>query len=238
MQTYLITGVTSDIGLSVVEKVLEVGDRVIGVYRVLGDHLRELKERYPEGLELVQVDFLDQDRLGWFLKEIESRYPDVDSLISLAALRDETPYSDVSRSSLLQHFEVNVVAPFLITQAVVERMRARRWGRILIGSSIGVKFGGGASTLPYSLTKYCAEFIPSAARNWAADNVLYNVLRIGFTDTSSMRAQGAELFGAREALIPMGRSAKVEEITKTIVWLTTDENTYIAMQVIPVSGGE
>ena len=57
------------------------------------------------------------------------------------------------------------------------------YGRILNCSSIGVKFGGGLNSYNYSLSKHTSEFIPSFFKKLAKKNILYNNLRIGFTDT-------------------------------------------------------
>jgi 3-oxoacyl-[acyl-carrier protein] reductase len=238
MHTFLITGANSDIGIAVIRQILKSGGRVIGIHRSLSEDLSRIKKENQSSVELLEVDFLERRRVDWFLNEISNNRHDIDSLITLAALRVEIPYGELSRDQLVQHFEVNVVSPVLITQAVIKGMRKKKWGRILIGSSIGVKFGGGTSTFPYSLTKHCSEFVPNSARKWAKDNVLYNVLRIGFTDTSTMRAGDPNSFESREALIPMARAANVEEIAHTIYWLASDQNTYITMQTISVAGGE
>ena len=93
----------------------------------------------------------------------------------------------------MKHFEVNVVPTVFIVQKLGESMSQRGWGRIVIGSSIGVKFGGGTSSFCYSFTKHCSEFIPNIAKIWSKNNVLYNVLRIGVTNTSTMQKRGIDL---------------------------------------------
>ena len=58
-----------------------------------------------------------------------------------------------------------------------------KFGRILLTSSIGTKFGGGKNTFGYSLSKKANEFIPRDYKIWAEKNVLINCLIIGVTDT-------------------------------------------------------
>ena len=62
-------------------------------------------------------------------------------------------------------------------------MEKKKYGRIINTSSIGVKFGGGINTFSYSVSKHINEFIPNEIRKLSTKNVLYNVLRIGMTDT-------------------------------------------------------
>ena len=112
------------------------------------------------------------------------------------------------------------------------------WGRIVIGSSIGVKFGGGSDTYCYSVSKYSTELIPNIAKQWSKNGVLMNVVRIGVTNTEKFRKIGKEKVIKREKLIPMQRLAETKEIGKSICWLGSEENTYITGQVVAVSGGE
>ncbi len=67
--------------------------------------------------------------------------------------------------------------------------------------------------------------------------MLYNVLRIGVTNTTAMQKSTTDL-KHRTKLIPMQRLAKPEEIAKQIHWLASEENTFVTNQVITISGGE
>ena len=168
---------------------------------------------------------------------VEERKNEIDSFIALAALREEIPYEKTSRKDLMKHFEVNVVPTVFIVQKLGESMSQRGWGRIVIGSSIGVKFGGGISSFCYSFTKHCSEFIPNIAKKWSQNNVLYNVLRIGVTESSSMHKSGKDL-KQRKKLIPMQRAAQPEEVANQIHWFASKENTFVTNQIIAISGGE
>ena len=237
MTNYLITGANSDIGVACIQKIIDSGGSVIAVHRNLGSELTSISHKHPSSVELYKLDFSDYKQVDNLLYLVEERKNKVDSFIALAALREETPYEKLSRKDLMKHFEVNVVPTVFIVQKLGESMSQREWGRILIGSSIGVKFGGGTSSFCYSFTKHCSEFIPNVAKKWSRNNVLYNVLRIGVTNTSSMQKSGTDL-KHRTKLIPMKRLAKPEEIAKQIYWLASEENTFVTNQVIEISGGE
>ena len=75
------------------------------------------------------------------------------------------------------------------------------------------------------------------SKKWSKNNVLYNILRIGVTDTSVMRNLGEKL-KQRTKLIPMQRLARPEEVAKQVIWLASEENTFVTNQVISISGGE
>jgi 3-oxoacyl-[acyl-carrier protein] reductase len=117
-------------------------------------------------------------------------------------------------------------------------MAKRKYGRIVIGSSIGVRFGGGFDSFAYSLSKHAAEFIPSEARTWASDGVLTNVIRIGVTDTPANSAFPGRDLEERVSRIPAGRAANVDEISDFLFWYGSSVNTFVTGQVIAISGGE
>ena len=220
MTNYLITGANSDIGVACIKKIVDSGGSVIAVHRNLGSKLTSISHNHPSSVELYKLDFSDYKQVDNLLHLIEERKNEVDSFIALASLREEIPYENISRKNLMKHYEVNVVPTVFIVQQLGESMSQRKWGRILIGSSIGVKFGGGASSFCYSFTKHCSEFIPNIAKKWSEKNVLYNVIRIGVTNTSTMQKFGASL-KQRTKLIPMQRSARPEEVAKQIHWLAS-----------------
>ena len=113
-----------------------------------------------------------------------------------------------------------------------------KYGRILHCSSIGVKFGGGINTYTYSLAKHCLEFIPQHYKINSKANVLYNVLRIGVTDTKIHKKISKKNLKSRVEKIPLGRIGKPDEIAQYIYFLSSNNNSFITNQVLSISGGE
>ena len=120
----------------------------------------------------------------------------------------------------------------------MKNMIKKRWGRILLSSSIGTKFGGGNSTYYYSLSKFMNEFIPSEFRRKYAKYILYNVLQIGVTDTKIHKKISSKNLKSRIKLIPIQKIASTKEVAKKILFLSSEKNTLIHNQVLNISGGE
>ena len=169
-----------------------------------------------------------------YIDEIKERKHQIKSFISLASLRKNVEYGEISIADLNDHFFVNTIPSVLAVQELGKAMSKQGYGRIVIGSSIGVKFGGGLKSYCYSLTKF-VELLPQISKSWVASNVLSNIVRIGVTDTSSMQNENLVL---RCNLIPIKRPASPIEIANFLVWLSSNKNTYISNQLIPISGGE
>jgi len=236
-KTYLITGANSDIGAEVCRMALQSGNRVIALYHVNRSRLDGLSE-YGDALTPVVSDFTSGCGVEGFISDNKHILKGVDSFVSLAAMRDKVQFGEITAGDLMDHFSANVIPHVLLMQFLGPYMVDRGWGRILVGSSIGVRFGGGDDSYCYSLSKYAGELIPKIAKKWSASNVLTNIVRIGITDTKAFRSIGTDRVLSRSNLVPMQRLAQPKEIADSIYWLASEQNTYITGQTIAVSGGE
>ena len=231
----LVTGASSDIGLETVKILLQEKEFVWCIHRGKSRNLNELKKQYSNNLHISKYDFLEQSELESYIDEIKERKHQIKSFISLASLRRNVEYGEISIADLNDHFFVNTIPSVLAVQELGEAMSEQGYGRIVIGSSIGVKFGGGIKSYCYSLTKFASELLPQISKSWVASNVLSNIVRIGVTDTTSMQNENLV---QRCNLIPIKRPATPFEIATFLAWLGSNKNTYISNQLIPISGGE
>jgi len=231
----LVTGASSDIGLETIKLLLKKNELVWGIYKSNFSKLESLKKKYTKNLFLSKYDFLELEELNSYINEIKKFRHSIKSFISLASLRNSVKYGEISISDLMKHYTVNTIPLVLTIQELGNTMSDNGYGRIVIGSSIGIKFGGSNNSYCYSLTKSATEILPNISKNWVASNVLSNVVRIGVTDTLSMRNEDLSL---RSNLIPIKRPANPIEIANFLIWLGSDENTYISHQIISISGGE
>ena len=233
--TVLITGANSEIGVEACHQYIDDGATVIALVHCDYDNLKQFPEN---SINIIKIDFSDSCNIENFIKNNNDLLNSVDIFISLASVRKPIEYSKINSADLLYHFSINTIPVILLTQFFGRSMSEKSWGRIVIGSSIGVKFGGGFNSYCYSITKYASELIPNVAKKWSKNNVLINIVRIGVTSTDKFMEIGDCAIEARKSLIPMNRIANSKEIASSIYWLGSKENTYITGQNIAVSGGE
>jgi NAD(P)-dependent dehydrogenase (short-subunit alcohol dehydrogenase family) len=233
--TVLVTGANSDIGVEVCRYFLDRGNDVIAMVHNSHNNLDGIIDDH---LKIIKLDFSNHKNIEDFILVNKELLDDVDIFISLSSIRKSVQYGNIDSVDLITHFTVNVIPVVLLVQYLGNSMSNKGWGRIVIGSSIGVKFGGGNDTYCYSLTKYATELIPKVAQQWAGHGVLTNIVRIGVTDTKSFRKIGLDSIHKRVELVPMRRLADPVEISQTICWLGSRENSYITGEVLAVSGGE
>ena len=235
----LILGGSSDIGTEVVENFLRLGWNVTAHFFKNKKKLYTLKKN-SKNLNIVKFNFANYNNTNiekLMVKKFNEKY---DSIVNLIGYVDNKGFENTNLNSILKSITINALMPILIEKMLVKRMLLQKWGRILNCSSIGVKFGGGANSYNYSLSKHCLEFIPNSYKNWAKKNVFINNLRIGVTNTKmhNKMKRKLKMMKKRTELIPIKRMAEPNEISTYIVSLTTDSNSYMTGQTVTVSGGE
>lgn len=148
--------------------------------------------------------------------------------------------SDRAIGALRSQFEVNVLGSFAGTQVAVRAMRQSGGGSIINMSSVAglVGFRGSAS---YAASKGAVKlFSKSVALEVAADNIRVNTVHPGIIRTN-MQDQGAETnaenYEAIEAAIPAGRLGEPLDIANCVLFLASDESTYVTGAEFVVDGG-
>ena len=228
-------GASSDIGVAVCQRFLDAGYRVTGHFH--GNQSAFASLGYSSGsFESLQLDLADLDVVSAVART--PQVTEADSVIFLAALATPTTLEAIDPAGLTAAMNVGALANYVLIGAVGPAMASRGIGRIVVGSSIGVKFGGGADSFNYALANHASEFIPRSARDWAASGVLTNIVRIGVTGTKAHDAFPERDLAKRTALVPMKRAASTTEIAEYLFWFGSDANTYVTGQVTAISGGE
>ena len=161
-----------------------------------------------------------------------------DIFISLTGYLNLKKIDNAKVSDFNDHINVNYLSNFLVVRSAAKGMVKRNWGRIVLSSSIGTKFGGSENSFIYSLSKYMNQFFPKIYKSFIKNNVLINTLQIGLTDTKMNLIDKTKNFKKRIKLIPLARMASKAEVASYIHFLTSEKNNLIANQVINISGGE
>ena len=228
----LILGGTSDIGLEIAHQAIDSGFQVW----VHGRRFRPHKSVTTKSVEFLKSDFSNDNDIQHF-REI-CRSLTFDAVVSAVGKLERSEFSDINISQSLTTFKVNAIVPWAVIGDILHNMSAKGYGRILILSSVGHKFGGSRTNFEYSASKYLTEFIPSEVKRHAQNGIFYNVLQVGVVDTRIHASVANKDLESRAALIPVGRAASTSEVAKAALWLVSKNNTYVTNSIIPFTGGE
>jgi NAD(P)-dependent dehydrogenase (short-subunit alcohol dehydrogenase family) len=149
---------------------------------------------------------------------------------------------DMSAERIAQVLAVNVTGTMLCSAAAVKRLSTRlggAGGAIVNLSSAAAKLGGAASYLDYAASKGAIDtFTVGLALEVAGEGIRVNGVRPGIIDTE-FHAQGGDPDRVQRmaAGLPMGRAGTAEEVADAILWLLSDEASYVTGSTLSVTGG-
>ena len=168
-----------------------------------------------------------------YLKQSE-----VDVLVNCAGINKISPFVDIKTDDFQSVQQVNLLAPYLLCQAVVPNMVRKQWGRIVNISSIWGKISK-KHRASYSASKFALDGMTLAlAAEHSADGILANCLAPGFIDTElTRRVLGQSGIDELVSQVPIQRLGQTEEVARLVLWLASDENSYVSGQNLALDGG-
>lgn len=133
---------------------------------------------------------------------------------------------------------VNLTGAFLVSQACLPPLQARRWGRIIMITSQAARTKSQIAGAHYAAAKAgLAGLARSLAMECGPDGITVNSIAPGRIDTPMARAAGAGLNEAFLAGVPMGRVGTPEDVAAVVAFLVSDAAGYLTGTVIDVGGG-
>ena len=242
----LVTGASRGIGAATARLAAARGYRVIVNYLrnadAAGALVGEIEGQGGEAIA-VQADISVEADVQRLFQEIDHRFGRLDALVNNAGIVDRSMRVEkMAAARVTRMFAVNVTGPFICAREAIGRMSIARGGR---GGAI-VNMSSGASRLgsPNEYVDYAASkgaidtFTIGLAKEVAADGIRVNAVRAGITATDIHESTGNP--GRVERLtprIPMQRIARPEEIAAAVLWLLSDEASYVTGAVLDVTGG-
>ena len=229
-QNALITGGTRGIGKQIADDLAELGAQVV----ITGT--KEPREKVHRNIQFMRANFLDDSSTEEFLKLISNESFDV--CVNNAGINRIDPFREVKHEDWDDIIKVNLTAPFKVQQAVSRSMVSRRYGRIVNIASVWSEISTPKRAC-YSSSKFGIRGLTlAAAAELAEHNVLINAVSPGFTLTDLTRnVLGPERMQEISDMIPMRRMAEVDEISRVVLFIASNLNTYISGQNIIADGG-
>lgn len=211
-----ITGGSRGIGRAIKKEFEENGARVVAPSR------SELDLSTPGSV----TDFLNKNGR------------DFDIVVNCAGINILSSFEDLSMEQIHQIFQTNFFGALELLQGTMPGMKERGYGRVVNLESVYAMISR-EKRLSYASSKSALSGLTrTLAVEYGKHNVLVNAVLPGYvlTEMTQKNLSPKEIEGICER-IPLGRLAKPEEIAKLVVFLSSDQNTYITGQLIVADGG-
>ena len=183
------------------------------------------------------ADVASSDDVARIIEMVETTLGPIDILVNNAGVRRDGLLVRMSDSDWDTVLDTNLKAAFNTMKAVTRGMMKRRWGRVINISSV-VGLTGNAGQANYASSKAgLIGLTKSVARELASRNVLVNAIAPGFIDTDMTRDLPEETRKQLLAQIPLARLGSGEDIANAVLFLASDQASYITGQVLVVDGG-
>ena len=232
-KTVLVTGGTRGIGASIVRHFENLNAEVIAT----GANKDQLHKSINRRVKYHYLDLKNEKSISDFIEYISQRKK-IDVLINNAGMNKIDPIEKIKDEDWNNIYNINLYGPFVLTREISKIMKKNKYGRIVnIASIFGVI--SREKRAAYSSTKSGLIGLTKAtAHDLAKDNILVNSISPGFINTElTKNILGEKSMKEISSSIPLKRLGDPDEIAKLVLFLTSDQNTYLTGENIIIDGG-
>lgn len=224
----LVIGANRGIGLAIAKEFMAQGWKTVGSFR---------SASAPAKFDQFTCNLEDANSIEKLISDVESKYSRIDALIINAGWNKDSLLMRIADEDLSKIVQTNLIGSIQAAKLVSRIMMKQRSGSIIfIGSVVGLL--GSIGQTAYAATKAA---VIGAARSMARElgqrGIRVNVVAPGYVNTDMTKDLPEEHKKAIANATPLGRTAEPEEIAKAVVFLSSEDASFITGAVIPIDGG-
>lgn len=233
-----VTGASSGLGHRAASALAAAGARVVGVAR-RADALQDWRAEVGDGAAVVAADLSDRDAIPGIARQVSAAFGAPDIIVHAAGINTRQPADEVTADGWYVTLELNLSAPFFLSQALVPAMKAKGWGRIVNFASLQSTraFPGG---IAYGASKGgISQLTRAMAEAWSKDGINVNAIGPGFFPTALTKAvfDNADRAASNAAQTCIGRNGRLQDIDGPLLFLCSEASAYVTGQILMVDGG-
>jgi len=235
----LVTGAAGSLGRSIAGR-LARGGYGVGLLDLLPIPSDTLAELAATGVPLAQAqaDLADPAQIDAALAMLQTRLGHIDGLVNNAGITNHVaPIRRMTPAGWQRELDINLTAPFLLTQALLPGMVERGWGRIVNVSSLAAR-GGLFNQAGYSASKSGLLGLTHAVTlEHARHGIACNAILPGLIETDAVGHLPSAIREDAMSLVPARRTGRPDEIAALVAFLCSEEAGFINGAEIDIDGG-
>ncbi len=244
----VITGGSDGIGLGIAEAFAQNGASVLLVARDEGKLRESAAALSSFGVEVrvLSADLSDPVAVKNTAQNILSIWPELDVLVNNAGIARFTPFAETVEADLDLHLNLNIKAPYILTQQLFGSLATRKGVVINISSYFSHRMLPGRPSTVYSLTKGAIDaFTKALAYESGPQGVRVNAIAPGTVNTPLVQAnidrlteEGKAKFSEMiKTVYPLGRIGEPNDVSGAAVFLASEQARWITGSILAVDGG-
>ena len=239
-KTALVTGASRGIGRAIALRLAEEGAQVAVNYAgnvKAAEEVKSVIEAAGGKAMLCQADVADSKAVDAMVEGVVKEFGTIDILVNNAGITRDTLLMRMKDEDFDKVLDTNLKGVYYCTKVVSKLMMKKRTGRIVNMASV-VGLVGNVGQTNYAAAKAgVIGFSKAAAREMASRGVTVNVVAPGSIDTDMTAVLPEKVKEKIIADIPLGKMGEPKDIANAVLFLVSDQASYITGQVVNVDGG-
>ncbi|MBB4094703.1 SDR family NAD(P)-dependent oxidoreductase [Brucella pecoris] len=234
----IITGGASGIGEATVRAFIREGANV--VIADYSEHGQQLANELAGGTEralFVKTDVTDAKAVQALIAKTVETYGRIDIMFANAGIAADGPIDELEEAAWQKTIDINLTGVYLCDKYAIDQMRSQGGGVIVNCGSIHSHVGKSGVTA-YAAAKGGVKLLTQTlAIDYGAQNIRVNAVCPGYIDTPLLKDIPDDKKQALVALHPIGRLGRAEEVASVVLFLASDESSFVTGASILVDGG-
>lgn len=241
MNTYLITGATSDLGQGLIKNLLlKDNDSIILAHGYHDEYkLDSLKEKYGDRISYIDADLSSPPEVEKMINELENKKALINHFVHFPALPViNTNFKNFDEDRFFKDLEVQVHSALKFCKFIVPQMKKNKFGRIVFMQTSYTIGCPPKNVAAYTMAKSAiGALVKSLAVDYAKFGVTVNCVAPSMIETNFVKDLNHVVVEMSAANNPTGRNAKVEDVVPAIEFLLSDDARFITGVTLPITGG-
>lgn len=236
----VVTGAASGIGETTVREFVKEGAKVVlaDLSIEAGEKLRD--ELNQEGFDtfFVKTDVSNEADVKNLIEKTVEKYGRLDVMFANAGIHIDGDFHNVDLEQWQKIIDIDLTGVFLCNKYAIEQYLAQGDGGVIVNTGSINSYIAFSGLAPYSAAKGGVKMLTQqVTARYAKDGIRANAIAPGTTNTPLVKTLPQEAVDKLVDAYPVGRFGEPEEIARTVLFLASDDASFIHGVTLPVDGG-